>query len=149
MLFSELYKIMVNKFTFVSFRGDDRPNRPPLDPSLLKILLICRNCSQKMGIIGNSWKEKNISDSRSVEKHSNEWFKKWVLFNQHRLMTEPPMWLLIVQVHFRLSCVKLMGVGSIFTKEATRRFFQKFSSGDQMWWNVFFPTRDYQNSVFW
>jgi len=27
MLFSELYKIMVKKVTFVSFRGVDRPNR--------------------------------------------------------------------------------------------------------------------------
>jgi len=30
MLFSELYKIMVNKVTSVSFRGGDRPNRSPL-----------------------------------------------------------------------------------------------------------------------
>jgi len=29
MLFRVLYKIMVNKVTFVSFRGGDRPNRPP------------------------------------------------------------------------------------------------------------------------
>jgi len=28
MLFSELHKIMVNKVTFISFRGDDRRNRP-------------------------------------------------------------------------------------------------------------------------
>ena len=28
MLFSELHKIVVNKITFVGFRGDDRPNRP-------------------------------------------------------------------------------------------------------------------------
>jgi len=27
MLFSELYKIKVNKVTFVGFRGGDRPNR--------------------------------------------------------------------------------------------------------------------------
>jgi len=34
MLFSELFKIMVNEVTFVGFRwGDrDRPNRSPLDP---------------------------------------------------------------------------------------------------------------------
>jgi len=29
MLFSELYKIMMNKVTFVGFRGGDRPNLPP------------------------------------------------------------------------------------------------------------------------
>jgi len=29
MLFSELFKIMVKKVTFVGFRGGDRPNRPP------------------------------------------------------------------------------------------------------------------------
>jgi len=29
MLIYELYKIMVNKVTFVDFTGDDRPNRPP------------------------------------------------------------------------------------------------------------------------
>jgi len=29
MLFSQLYKIMVNEVTFVGFRGGDRPNRPP------------------------------------------------------------------------------------------------------------------------
>jgi len=29
MLFSELYKNMVNKITFVGFREGDRPNRPP------------------------------------------------------------------------------------------------------------------------
>jgi len=29
MLFSELYKIMVKKVTFVGFRVGDRPNRPP------------------------------------------------------------------------------------------------------------------------
>jgi len=34
MLFSELYNIMVNKVTFVGFRGDDRPSRLPLDPLL-------------------------------------------------------------------------------------------------------------------
>jgi len=28
MLFSELYKIVVNKVTFVGFKGGDRPNRP-------------------------------------------------------------------------------------------------------------------------
>jgi len=35
MLFSELYKIMVNKVTFVSFKGGDRPNSPPLNPTLI------------------------------------------------------------------------------------------------------------------
>jgi len=35
MLFSELYKIMVNKVNFVGFRGADRPNRPHLDATLL------------------------------------------------------------------------------------------------------------------
>jgi len=29
MLFSELYRVMVKKVTFVGFRGADRPNRPP------------------------------------------------------------------------------------------------------------------------
>jgi len=29
MLFSELYKIMVNKVTLVDFRGDNRPNSSP------------------------------------------------------------------------------------------------------------------------
>jgi len=37
MLFSDLYKIMVKKVTFVGFRGGDRPNLPPLDQSLVKI----------------------------------------------------------------------------------------------------------------
>jgi len=31
MLFSELYKIMFNEFTFVGFRGGDRPNCPLLN----------------------------------------------------------------------------------------------------------------------
>jgi len=31
MLFSELYKIMVNEVTFVGLRVDDSPNRPLLD----------------------------------------------------------------------------------------------------------------------
>ena len=35
MFFPEFYKIMVNNDPFVSFRGGDRPNRPPLDPPLL------------------------------------------------------------------------------------------------------------------
>jgi len=30
MLFSEFFKIIVNKVTFLGFRGDDRSNRPPL-----------------------------------------------------------------------------------------------------------------------
>jgi len=34
-------------------------------------------------------KRKSISDSRSVENHSNKRFQKWVLFNQRRLMREP------------------------------------------------------------
>jgi len=36
-------------------------------------------------------KRKSISDSRSVENHSNKIFQKWqwVLFNQHRLTREP------------------------------------------------------------
>jgi len=33
MMFFDLYKIMVNKVTFVGFRGGDRPNRP-LDPPM-------------------------------------------------------------------------------------------------------------------
>jgi len=32
MLFTELYKIMVNKLTFVGFRGLIAPIAPPLDP---------------------------------------------------------------------------------------------------------------------
>jgi len=36
MLLSEVYKIVVNKVTFVGFRGSDRPNRP-LDPPLLPL----------------------------------------------------------------------------------------------------------------
>ena len=36
LLFSELYKIMVKRVTFVGFRGGDPPNRPPpLDPPLI------------------------------------------------------------------------------------------------------------------
>jgi len=34
MLFSELYKIMVNKVTFAGFRGDDFPLDPPLSLTL-------------------------------------------------------------------------------------------------------------------
>jgi len=35
MLFFELYKIMVNKVSFVGFSGGgDRPNRSPLNPPL-------------------------------------------------------------------------------------------------------------------
>jgi len=34
MLFSELYKIMVNEATFVGFKGGDRP-KAPLDPPWL------------------------------------------------------------------------------------------------------------------
>jgi len=33
MLFFELYKIMVNKVTFVGFRGNDRPNPRGSDPA--------------------------------------------------------------------------------------------------------------------
>jgi len=32
---------------------------------------------------------KSVSDSRSVENNSDKRFRKWVLFNQHRLMREP------------------------------------------------------------
>jgi len=32
-LFSELFKIMMNKVTFVGFTGSDHPNRTTLDPS--------------------------------------------------------------------------------------------------------------------
>jgi len=36
MLFSELFKIMVNEITSVGFKGGDGPNRPPpLDPLLV------------------------------------------------------------------------------------------------------------------
>jgi len=52
-------------------------------------------------------KRKSVSDSRSVENNSDKRFQKWVLFNQHRLMREPQTYLLIVQVHFRLSCVNM------------------------------------------
>jgi len=38
--FTELHKIMVNKITFVGFRGSDRPNRSPLDPPL-----VLRSCA--------------------------------------------------------------------------------------------------------
>jgi len=37
MLFSELYKIIVNKVTFVGFRGEsDRPNTPWIRPWLIR-----------------------------------------------------------------------------------------------------------------
>jgi len=32
MLFAELYKIMLNKVTFLGFRGEIAPISPPLDP---------------------------------------------------------------------------------------------------------------------
>jgi len=35
MLFFEMYKTMVNKVTFVGFRGGDRPNRPPPGSALV------------------------------------------------------------------------------------------------------------------
>jgi len=38
MLFSELYKIMVNKVTFVGFRGQS----PPLDPPLLPAVFLVK-----------------------------------------------------------------------------------------------------------
>jgi len=41
MMFSEFYKFIVKKDTFASFRGVDRPNRPPLDPPLRKIITFC------------------------------------------------------------------------------------------------------------
>jgi len=42
MLFSELYKkIMVNKVTFLGFRGGYRPNRPALDPPLHHTVYYC------------------------------------------------------------------------------------------------------------
>jgi len=37
MLFSELYKIMVKKVTFVGFRGGGHPNYLPLDPPLVQV----------------------------------------------------------------------------------------------------------------
>jgi len=41
MLFSGLYKIMVNKVTFVGFRGGRSPQSPPLDPPLLRTVYLC------------------------------------------------------------------------------------------------------------
>jgi len=52
-------------------------------------------------------KRKSISDRRSVENNSDKIFQNWVLFNQKRLMREPQTYLLIFQVHFRLSCVNI------------------------------------------
>ena len=49
-------------------------------------------------------KRKSVSDSRSAENNSDKLFQKWVLFDQHRLMREPQTYLVIIQVHFRLSC---------------------------------------------
>jgi len=50
---------------------------------------------------------KSISNRRNVEDNSVKRFQKWVLFNQHRLMREPQTYSLIVQIHFRLSCVNM------------------------------------------
>jgi len=53
-------------------------------------------------------KRKSISvDGRNVENNSDKRFQKRFLFNQHWLMRETQTQLLIVQVHFRLSCMVL------------------------------------------
>ena len=41
-----------------------------------------------------------------------------------------------------------MGVGRIFSRGVTRVFFLIFSRGGQKWWNLFFPTRNYKNNLF-
>jgi len=43
MLFSELYKIMVNKVSFLGFRGRDRPICP-LDPPLIAWSVALKTC---------------------------------------------------------------------------------------------------------
>jgi len=39
LLFSELYKIVVNKVTFVGFREERSPQSPPMDPPLSLVKL--------------------------------------------------------------------------------------------------------------
>jgi len=48
MLFPELYKIMVNKVTFVGFRrGDRHPRDPPLAELILQVVKTTYNCRYK------------------------------------------------------------------------------------------------------
>jgi len=48
MLFSELYKIVVNKITFLGFRGRS-PQLAPLDPSLCEVGLMWRRGGMQGG----------------------------------------------------------------------------------------------------
>jgi len=41
-----------------------------------------------------------------------------------------------------------MGVGRIFSRGATRGFFQTVSRGDQKWWNLFFGPWNWKNNLF-
>jgi len=50
MLFLKLYKIMVNKVTFVGFKGGDRPNHPPLDPPLRQSKCMVGRTAANQGI---------------------------------------------------------------------------------------------------
>jgi len=50
MLFSELYKIMVNKVTSLGFKGSDGPNRPPESAPSRNRVLIC-NFSLKLAAL--------------------------------------------------------------------------------------------------
>jgi len=52
-------------------------------------------------------KRKSISDRRSAENNSDKKFQKWILFNQYGVTRKPQTYLLIVQVHFRLSCMNM------------------------------------------
>jgi len=60
MLFSELYKIMVNEVTFVGFSGGNRPNRlalgPPLPSGPRKEYFFLRG--GKIGLVKRSFAQK-------------------------------------------------------------------------------------------
>jgi len=64
MMFFGLYKIMVNKVTFVGFRGGDRPNRPPGSAHALQYFFPMRLVWQLIG------KKANLTKSHELRRAS-------------------------------------------------------------------------------
>jgi len=61
MLVFKLYKIMVNKVTFVGFRGGDRPNRPPWIHPCYEVARKMKRCQRFVALhLPICWQMKQI-----------------------------------------------------------------------------------------
>jgi len=77
MLFSELYKVMVNKVTFVGFRWGNRPS--PLDPTLSEACKYSITSAVVMAAAMNSCSSSILGIERFASAYARQVFEQMFL----------------------------------------------------------------------